>query len=98
MHPVLFAAQTSALLLSLAGSLVDEQPPSAVALDLSVPVEELEWVHPELVARGVAVDLAPIPASDQAQGREALCELLRSAWTWPPGCCATRASRWTSPA
>jgi hypothetical protein len=74
---VLFAAQTGALLLSLAGPLVDEQPLSAVALDLAEAVEELEWVHPELAARGVAVDLAPIPAGDLSQGRDALAGLQR---------------------
>jgi hypothetical protein len=74
---VLFAAQTGALLLSLAGPLVDEQPLSAVALDLAEAVAELEWVHPELAARGVAVDLAPIPAGDLAEGRDALAGLLQ---------------------
>ncbi len=72
----LFAAQTGALLPSLAGPLVDEQPLSAVAL-LAEAVEELEWVYPGLPARGAAMDLAPIPGGDLAQGRDALAGLLR---------------------
>jgi hypothetical protein len=48
---VLFAAQTAALGLSLAGPLVDEQRLSAVALDLAEAVEELEWARPGLTGR-----------------------------------------------
>jgi hypothetical protein len=76
---VLFAAQTAALLLSLAGPLVDEQPLSAVALDLAEAVEELEWARPELTAHSVGLDLASIPGGDRAQGRAALAGLLRVA-------------------
>ena len=76
---VLFAAQTAALLLSLAGPLVDEQPLSAVAMDLAEAVEELEWARPELAAHGLSLDLAPLPDGDLAQGRAALAGLLRVA-------------------
>ena len=56
---MLFAAQTAALLLSLAGPLVDEQPLSTVALDLAEAVEELEWARPELAGLlRVALDVA----------------------------------------
>ena len=76
---VLFAAQTAALLLSLAGPLVDEQPLSAVAMDLAEAVEELEWARPELAAHGVGLDLTPIPDGDLTQGRAGLAGLLRVA-------------------
>ena len=72
-------AQTAALLLSLAGPLVDEQPLSAVALDLAEAVEELEWARPELAAHGASLDLILIPDGDLAQGRAALAGLLRVA-------------------
>ena len=76
---VLFAAQTAALLLSLAGPLVDDQPLSTVAMDLVEAVEELEWARPELAAHGVGLDLVPIPDGDLARGRAGLAGLLRVA-------------------
>lgn len=76
---VLFAAQATALLLSLAGPLVDEQPLSTVGLDLAEAVEELEWARPELAARSVGLDPAPIPGGDLAQDRAALAGMLRVA-------------------
>lgn len=76
---LLYAAQTASLRLALVGPVDGEIELTEAGMDLADALGELEWVRPELVELGVAVDPGPAPLDDLPRSRETLVVLLAAA-------------------
>jgi hypothetical protein len=69
------AAQQATLRLALDPSADRDLSIARAAMDLGELLEELEWSHPDIAGRSVALELGDPPADDAAR-REAVASLL----------------------